>query len=158
MIYKISVEDRSFEIKSQDLTEMDWLSLGEGRYHIVQDGQCYNCTILDIDMRTKTVSLELNNEKFAVNVADDLDLLIAKMGLDKIADHMQKEVKAPMPGLILDVLVEKGQSVSKDDDLVLLEAMKMENILKAEGEGIIKNIVVNKGDSVEKNQVLIELE
>lgn len=53
-------------------------------------------------------------------------------------------VKAPMPGLVLDILVEAGQSVNKGDNLLILEAMKMENIIKASGNGVVKNININK--------------
>jgi len=67
-------------------------------------------------------------------------------------------VKAPMPGLVLDILVEPGQSVQKGDNLLILEAMKMENIIKASGSGVVKNIPVHKKDAVEKNQLLIEME
>ncbi|MCL4145650.1 UNVERIFIED_CONTAM: hypothetical protein GTU68_019273 [Idotea baltica] len=61
-----------------------------------------------------------------------------------------------MPGLILDILVEVGQTIQKGDQLMILEAMKMENVLKAPGEGSISSIEVSQGDSVEKNQVLIK--
>jgi biotin carboxyl carrier protein len=67
-----------------------------------------------------------------------------------------KEVKAPMPGLIFEIKVQEGDEVKKGDTLVILEAMKMENILKSPGDGIIKEIRIKKGDSVEKNQVLIQ--
>ena len=73
-----------------------------------------------------------------------------------MANSTIAEVKAPMPGLILDVLAKPGQEVKKGDQLMILEAMKMENVLKAQGEGVISGIEVAKGDSVEKNQVLIK--
>ncbi|HNM32873.1 MAG TPA: biotin/lipoyl-binding protein, partial [Chitinophagales bacterium] len=66
--------------------------------------------------------------------------------------------KAPMPGLVLDILVEAGQAVNKGDNLIILEAMKMENIIKASGSGTVKSIHVQKKDAVEKNQLLIEME
>lgn len=66
-------------------------------------------------------------------------------------------VKAPMPGLVLDILVEAGQSVNKGDNLLILEAMKMENIIKASGNGVVKNININKKMRL-KNQLLIEME
>ncbi|MCL4157718.1 UNVERIFIED_CONTAM: hypothetical protein GTU68_034634 [Idotea baltica] len=63
-----------------------------------------------------------------------------------------------MPGLILDVLVEEGQSVEKGQALIILEAMKMENVLKAEKEGVIARICVEEGIAVDKKAVLIEME
>ena len=81
-----------------------------------------------------------------------------KMGMSAGADEKMDSVKAPMPGLVLDILVEAGQAVNKGDNLLILEAMKMENIIKASGNGVVKSININKKDAVEKNQLLIEME
>jgi biotin carboxyl carrier protein len=61
-----------------------------------------------------------------------------------------------MPGLVLSVLVSAGQEVKKGDKLLVLEAMKMENIIKAGGDGVVAQIMVNQGQAVDKNQTLIE--
>jgi biotin carboxyl carrier protein len=63
-----------------------------------------------------------------------------------------------IPGTVLDILVEKDQKVRKGDDLMILDAMKMQNKLKCSMDGIVKAIVVKKGDKVSKGTVLIELE
>ncbi|MCL4125700.1 UNVERIFIED_CONTAM: hypothetical protein GTU68_028898 [Idotea baltica] len=63
-----------------------------------------------------------------------------------------------MPGLILDINVKVGQEVIEDDALLILEAMKMENVLTAPRDGMIKSITVSKGDAVDKNQLLITFE
>ena len=63
-----------------------------------------------------------------------------------------------MPGLVLSILVEPGQAVQKGDVLLILEAMKMENVLKAAGDGTVKNIAVAKGAAVDKGQLLLEME
>ena len=65
-------------------------------------------------------------------------------------------IKAPMPGLIIDLRVKEGDTVKPGDALLILEAMKMENMIKASAESVVKSVKVKKGDSVEKNQVLIE--
>jgi len=65
-------------------------------------------------------------------------------------------IKAPMPGLIIDLKVKEGDVVKLNDPLIVLEAMKMENIIKSPGEGTVKVVKVRKGQSVEKSQVLIE--
>ena len=67
-----------------------------------------------------------------------------------------KDIKAPMPGLILDLKVKPGDEVKKGDVVLILEAMKMENIIKAPGDGLVKAVKVNLKQSVEKNQVLIQ--
>ncbi|MDX1317201.1 MAG: acetyl-CoA carboxylase biotin carboxyl carrier protein subunit, partial [Xanthomarina gelatinilytica] len=74
------------------------------------------------------------------------------------ASKKVNEIKAPMPGLILDIHVKEGQEVKEDDALLILEAMKMENVLTSPRDGIIKSISVSKNDTVDKNQLLIEFE
>jgi len=68
------------------------------------------------------------------------------------------DLKAPMPGLVLDVLVKEGQQIKKGENLLVLEAMKMENNLKALSDAVVKKVNVGKGARVEKNEILIELE
>jgi biotin carboxyl carrier protein len=65
-------------------------------------------------------------------------------------------VKAPMPGLIQSIAVAEGDSISKGDNLLVLVAMKMENVIKSSGSGVIKTLKVMSGQIVEKNQVLLE--
>jgi biotin carboxyl carrier protein len=76
--------------------------------------------------------------------------------MDRLATQAMNEIKAPMPGLILKVLVGAGDTVAKGDNLLVVEAMKMENIIKAPGDGVVSAILTQAGDKVEKNQVLIK--
>lgn len=80
------------------------------------------------------------------------------MGLSVVASTKLDNIKAPMPGLIIDIMVKEGQSIEKGTPLLILEAMKMENVLKADGEGIVKSIEIIKGQAVDKGQILIEME
>ena len=81
-----------------------------------------------------------------------------KLGLSIGGSQKQNVVKAPMPGLVLSVMVEPGQVVSKGDPLLILEAMKMENVIKAIGDGTVKSVAVEKGAAVEKGHLLLEME
>jgi biotin carboxyl carrier protein len=98
----------------------------------------------------------VNGTIYPVEVKDKFDLLLEKMGMNSNAGSKVNNIKAPMPGLIIDLKVKSGDTVKAGDALVILEAMKMENIIKASGEAVVKTVKVKKGDSVEKNQVLIE--
>ena len=80
------------------------------------------------------------------------------MGIKRTFEAVNTDVKAPMPGKVLSVVVSEGDEVKKGDAIIILEAMKMENVLKAEGDYTIKKVLVNTQESVEKNQILIELE
>ena len=63
-----------------------------------------------------------------------------------------------IPGTVLEILIEPGQSVSKGDDLMILDAMKMQNRLKCSMDGIVKSVAVKKGDKVSKGTVLLILD
>jgi biotin carboxyl carrier protein len=82
--------------------------------------------------------------------------LLHSLGLDSLASKKVNDIKAPMPGMVLNILVTEGQEVKKGDGLIVLEAMKMENILKSPTDGVIKKIAITKGVAVEKNQLLIQ--
>lgn len=80
------------------------------------------------------------------------------MGFTVGASKQVNAIKAPMPGLILEMSVSVGQEVKENDCLLILEAMKMENSFLSPRAGIIKSISASKGDAVEKGQLLIEFE
>ena len=87
-----------------------------------------------------------------------MDELLKSMGLEGALTPKINDLKAPMPGLVLDVMVASGTEVKKDEPLMILEAMKMENILKSPGDAVVKSIEIEKGNAVDKNQVLIHFE
>ncbi|MEK6254015.1 MAG: acetyl-CoA carboxylase biotin carboxyl carrier protein subunit, partial [Gemmatimonadales bacterium] len=70
----------------------------------------------------------------------------------------RRDLRAPMPGLIVRVEVQEGQEVEKGDSLVVMEAMKMENELRADAPGLVLSIEVEAGQAVERDAVLLKLE
>jgi biotin carboxyl carrier protein len=99
----------------------------------------------------------VNNHLYKVSVKDKYDELLHEMGFDSGSAKKGGDVKAPMPGLVLNVMVKVGQKIKQGDSLLVLEAMKMENILKANADGEVKKVIVKKGDKVEKSQVMLSL-
>ncbi|MBS3913305.1 MAG: acetyl-CoA carboxylase biotin carboxyl carrier protein subunit [Bacteroidetes bacterium] len=130
--------------------------LEDGKLFLLVNGRTFTATLLSADTGEKTVELLLNNKKYKVQLKEALDDLLHSMGLDKAISKGATSIKAPMPGLVLEVSVEAGATVSKGDKVLVLEAMKMENVIKSPGDGIVARILVNKGETVDKNQVLIE--
>jgi biotin carboxyl carrier protein len=114
--------------------------------------------IVSSDFLKKTYTIKINNNLYQVQISNELDVLIQDMGLSLSANQIINEVKAPMPGMILDVMVEEGQEVKEGDNLLVLEAMKMENTIMAPRDAVIKSITVKKGKTVGKSEVLIEME
>ena len=104
------------------------------------------------------MKLKINHRVFEITKKGELDDLITAMGLDIPKVKKLKELQAPMPGRIVNVAVKVGDSLEVGDEILSLEAMKMENVLKAEGIGIVKEINISNNDVVEKGTVLIEFE
>ncbi len=157
-MYKVTVDQKEIPMESEKLQDLDIIPIGDNQFHILQNGKTYQAKLLTADYNSKSLSLEINGNKYDLTIANQYDLLVKKMGLSTGGAQKIKNVKAPMPGLILDILVEPGQAISKGDQLLILEAMKMENVLKAEGDGVVKSVEVKKSAAVDKGQVLIEME
>jgi biotin carboxyl carrier protein len=133
----------------------DWITIGPYKYHVIVNHQSHSIEFLGADESGKQLTLVVNGQKQIVQIEDKYDVLLKQLGMDKLTSSKVNEVKAPMPGLVLRLLVTEGQAVQKGDPLLVLEAMKMENIIKAAGEGIVKKIKVQPKLVVEKNQVMI---
>ena len=141
-----------------DQFDWDLAAINDRTFHILHQNRSYEATVLSADYATKTFEIRLTKTTYTVHLKDHFDQLAEKLGFDSDAGQAFNQVKAPMPGLVLDVLVQEGDVVNKGDSVLILEAMKMENVIKAEGTATVKAIRFNKGDAVEKNAILIELE
>lgn len=137
--------------------QADIIEFKDGRFHILRNNRSYTAEILQHHVEEKSFVIKVNNSVFTISVRDKYDDLLREMGIDITAGKKVNDLKAPMPGLVLNVLVSDGQSVAKGDAILVLEAMKMENIIKAPADGVIKKVAVVKGDKVEKNQVMITM-
>jgi biotin carboxyl carrier protein len=133
----------------------DVLEIKKGKFHIVKDSKSYNAEVIKTNAEEKTFVININGNNYSLQVKDKYDELLKNLGLDNLNTKKVNEVKAPMPGLVLDIRVNVGDTVNKGDAILVLEAMKMENIIKSPTDGTISKINVKKGVAVEKNQVLI---
>jgi len=124
-------------------------------WHVINDLQSYNVEVISFDAVLKTAQIRVNNNLYSVSAKDQFDLLLDKMGLSTLSSAKVAQLKAPMPGLVLRIFVKEGDVISKGDNLLILEAMKMENIIKAPADAVIKSINIKPGDKVEKAQILL---
>jgi biotin carboxyl carrier protein len=136
--------------------EADIQNLGNGGYHLILNNRSYNIQVIKAEYAEKKLVVKVNGKKYELDVKDKYDELLHNLGLDNIAAKKVNDVKAPMPGMVLNILVEEGQQVKKGDSLLILEAMKMENVLKSPADGTVKKVIATKGTAVEKNQLLIQ--
>lgn len=145
-------------VDRESLDQVD-INIGhDGYIHVIDNHQSYRAELIDYNKSSKTITIKLNNATYSVILKDDLDQLVTSMGMKANLSRQSADVIAPMPGLVLKVLVEEGQTINEGDPVLILEAMKMENVLKADGEGKIIGIHASEGDSVEKGTLLIEVD
>lgn len=135
---------------------LDSVVLSDKHVSVIYQNRSYNIELVSEDKVEKTSVIKVNGNLYHVAIRDQYDLLLQQLGLDSSKASKMKEIKAPMPGLVLNVIAEEAQEVNKGDNLLVLEAMKMENIIKSPASGVVKKILVSKGDKVEKNEILIQ--
>ena len=167
-MYKIKVGEKEFDVEPQardaaagSLNGKDYqldITPERNGIHLLKDNQSFRVSYVDMDYDTKTFTVQVNGNAYTVEAKDRFDLLLEELGMEDLAGSAINDLKAPMPGLVLSIDVKPGHSVSKGDALVVLEAMKMENVLKAASDAVVKNVAVEIGKAVEKNQILIEFE
>ena len=163
-MYKALINNKTYEVDQNDQSitvngtvfQWDINKVSDGYFHILYQNKGYRAEIVKTDIASKTITVKINGRNYSVELKDKFDLLLEKMGMNKAATQKVNSIKAPMPGLIIDLKIKTGDMVKQGDPLLILEAMKMENILKSPGDGVIKNMKVKKGDNVEKGQILIE--
>lgn len=168
--YTVTVNGREFDIAlDYQADRLDAVVNGRSRQVVVHKLQDTRSLILidnhslEVDVRSNgAVSGErivfLRGREIPVVVEDySLAQMRKTAGISAKAKG-ETAFKAPMPGLVVDFKVESGQDVKSGDPLVVIEAMKMENVLKARSSGRIKAVLVAKGQSVEKGDTLVEFE
>ena len=122
---------------------------------LITPNKVYTITCLNVNHETKTLTLLYNGNKFNASITEPIDEILKSMGLENALTPKISDMKAPMPGLVLQVLVNAGDTVNKGDKILVLEAMKMENAIKSPTDGIVNDVLVSQGMAVDKNQVLI---
>lgn len=161
--YRAILGDESFDISFADERvtidgeekPYSFEMLRDGYASLVIDGQSIPVSVEPAgDGR---VRVTIAGQRTEVEVKDKRDLLVDEFGLGADA-AAGGEVRAPMPGLVLEVLVEEGEKVEAEQGLLVLEAMKMENELKAPSGGIVGTIHAEEEAAVDKDDLLIEIE
>lgn len=138
-----------------ELEQMDVRPAGEGRWHFIHEGRSWHVEVEMADFANKYFELRIDGFRHRIQLSDPYDVLVQQLGLAKKAAHVANEVRAPMPGLIREVFVGSGSEVKAGDPVLILEAMKMENVIKSPGDGRVAEVKAQIGTAVEKGLVLV---
>ena len=158
-LYKAKVnEEFDFEFTQEQIDQINRFSPSPEEIHILHENQSITTQVITQNFNKQEYQIKVNSNLYTVKISNDLDVLIKEMGLSLATTSQINEIKAPMPGLILDIKVKEGQEVKEGDTLLILEAMKMENSITAPRDAVIKQVPITKGNTVAKNELLIEME
>ena len=135
-------------------------------YKFTISGNTYEVEILEVE--GDVAKIEVNGTSYLVEIHKDVKpvktptlvrpvLREPQKTIDKKEGGPKLEIKAPLPGIIMQVMVRPGDKVTKGQKLLMMEAMKMENEIKAENDGEIISVKVIQGQSVLQDEVLIEM-
>lgn len=156
--FKVIVNGFVFFFTQADLEAANVVTISSHQFNCIKDYRSVNAKLIETDATCKNQVIEVEGERFSIAIQDELDQLMDQMGLGVTTGKQVKEIKAPMPGLVLEVSVTDGQLIKAGDKIAILEAMKMENSILAHSDATIKKVAVKAGQAVEKGQVLVELE
>lgn len=137
---------------------LDIIETGKDKLHVLHNNNSYTVEVKSKNHQARMYVLAINGNEYTINLKNKLDIQLEHMGMTAVASAKADNIKAPMPGLVLKIDVAIGSHVEKGDAILILEAMKMENVIKSPAAGIVKSIEVVKGQAVEKNHVLITFE
>jgi biotin carboxyl carrier protein len=135
----------------------DLVRTGPSQFSLVRSGKSHRILVLKEDRENNTVRMRIGGSTYTVKLEDEQSRLMKTLGLEKTALKV-REIKAPMPGLVLNILVRPGDAVKKNDPVLVLEAMKMENVIRAPGDAVVSAVPAVQGKAVEKGQLLISFE
>ncbi|NME66657.1 biotin/lipoyl-containing protein [Flammeovirga aprica] len=155
-VYSILKDKQSVVIDNKNY-KIDYKETHPKVFSVNHNGQRYDIEIITADTSFKNVTLKINGKKVSLEAKSKLDQLLDQLGMNTKSGSQENLIKAPMPGKVLELLCKEGDVISENDNLIILEAMKMENILKAPMSGVVKKIDTVEGNSVDKGHILIEI-
>jgi biotin carboxyl carrier protein len=152
--FPLQVQGQQVRVGDEPLA-IDVKRINERLYHVIYQNQSYDVFIQRIDPEAREATISINGKRSTVRLQTRIEKLLKELGLEAAMTKKLDKLKAPMPGMIHSLKITEGQTVKKGDPLLILEAMKMENVIKSPGDGTVIQIHVDEKASVEKNALLI---
>ncbi len=145
---RVAVNDRVYEVDFQSIN-------GQPLYSLLVSGHSYEAIVAFVDDAWEVF---IKGVLYRVRVEDERESRLRAQAEQDVGSHTLLQIKSPMPGLVVDVQVEPGQEVEKNQVLLLLESMKMQNEIRAPRKGTVMGVYVEPGQSVEQGRLLVEIQ
>ena len=157
-VYRVKANEFEFSFTQEQIDEVDLVRKSPMEFSLITNHRSVNAVLIEAGQSAKMQTIEADGERFVIQIKDELDLMLDQMGFNTVEAKQIKEIKAPMPGLVLEIAATEGQQVKQGDKILILVAMKMENSITISSDATIKRVAVKAGQAVEKGQLLVELE
>ena len=138
--------------------DIEFVKSATNSFKMRMNGVEKDADLVKLDKENKLVIVRIEGKKFAVQIKEPVDLMLDKLGINSKRTKKVNNLKAPMPGLVIKILAEQGKHYKAGDALMILEAMKMENVFKAAADVTIKAIEITERQTVAKGQILLVFE
>ena len=158
MAMEIRWEDKIIKVSSKAQLIWEWTRLSEGTFSVKIEDKSYKVEAIDGPDSSGNMTIRVEGVERQVKILDERALLLDKMGMSSVDIGADLILCAPMPGKVLSVKVEPGQTVEPGDALLVLEAMKMENVIKSAIGGVVEDVLAKAGMVVEKGELLVAFE
>lgn len=158
MSFEAKIGEKIYQVSPTDLEQLNIIHSTNSTYHVIYENQSIEIELIHLNLDKNECCLSLDGVQMIVNIQDNLAQMLSQLGFNTSSSQSEKILKAPMPGLVLTLLVAEGDIVKIGDNLLILEAMKMENIIKSPTNGTIKTINCKASNTVDKGQILIEID
>lgn len=149
------LDERNQKLVNGVPVEIDLYPVNAHTFHVLYRNRSFDAELIELNKEERTCIVKINSNRYSMTITDQFDQLLHQLGMDNLNALKVSDMKAPMPGMVLKILVSEGEEVKKGGNLLVLEAMKMENIIKSPADVTIKSIKVKPSDKVEKNQVML---
>lgn len=157
-IVRIEIAGKIRELQHAEVDNLDVVRVEDSTWHMLDNGISHLISVVQFDPVTRTALFRIDGENREARLVTGLDMLIEQMGLNKALTRKISALHAPMPGLVKGILVKAGDTIEKGAPLLILEAMKMENVMTAPDTVRIKKIDVQLSQPVDKGTRLIEFD
>jgi biotin carboxyl carrier protein len=154
--YQVKANEFIFSFTQTQADSSELVKISPRTFHLIHNHRSVTASLSEDN--GKKLRIEMEGESFEIEIRDELDQVLDQMGFSSASNKQIREIRAPMPGLVLEIIVKDGQEINEGDKILILEAMKMENSILIHTGAKVKRVAVITGQAVEIGQVLVELE